>query len=617
MRWRFLSVVLTLAGCGSDSTEPVVCGEDERLINGVCEGESGCTEPSVESFDGSCASVGVPSGGCAEGFVWNAGTCTPSLPSGPCAPGTMAIVGETVCRPVMPCPSEPWGGIDGGASPQWVDAAYRGADSDGTEARPWTTIGDAVAAAADGATIGIAAGSYMENVAIAGRALHLHGSCPERVVVAGVASSNGTPAVLITGAAATGASLIGLSVTSPTVSVGVSGATDVLLDRVWLHDAGALGLDVEDPLGPTSVTLVDSLIESVVGRGALALGSGLVIERSVIRSVDDDGLGPAGVHATTSNYTSMPASLSVSRSVFGTNAGIGIFVVGSAASVDGSVVHDTRSSSVGAGFGIALQADLDLAVSADVSLVDSALLGNTLAGVNIIGSVVRLERVTIADTLASTDPVTGQTLDGGRGINVQDDDIGNRGILEVVDSAVVGSWGLGVFIAGGDASLHGTWIRDSKAAAAEGGRGVNLQPSAIDAQPSTATIQSSLVANNQQFGIFVGESILTLENSEVRGVSPAGEFGFGDTIAVVGVTSALSVVTSRMANSMRAGLSLFSANANLVDSRLSCHPIDIAVQDVGAGPSSLFDGGGNSCGCGEDYVPCKATASELTPPSPL
>ena len=616
MRWSGLGVALVVGACSSESDQPPACDADEELVDGRCVSAGTCPQPGIEQLDGSCASVGVAPDGCAEGFSWSEGACLPVLPSEPCAPGSMAIPGETACRPVMECPSERWGGIEGGTTPQWVDASYVGDDSDGTQARPWTTIGDAVAAAETGSTIGVAAGTYVENVAIDDRVV-LWGTCPAQVELVGVTTGNGAPALIITGSAASGAALTGLSVTGPSVAVAMSGTTDVVLDRVWLHDSAQIGLDVEDPLGTTSATLRDSLIESIVGRGALALGSGLTIERSVIRGVTDNGIGPAGVQATTSNYTSSSASLAVSRSVIGGNAGIGVFVVGSTAVVDGSVVRDGVPAGANAGYGISLQTDLDLGRRSDLILSRSAVLANTAAGLNSLGSTALIEGTIIGGTLPSIDPVTGLVSDGGRGVNVQDDEVGQRGTVEIVASTVADTHGLGVFTAGAELLLQGAWIRDSSPAALEGGRGVNLQPSVFDGLPCIATIRASLVSGSHQFGIFVGESQLNLEDSEVRDVAPAGELGFGDAVTAIGVTSALTVLRSRIASSQRAGLSVFSANASLEDSQLACHPIDIAVQDVGMGPPNLIDGGGNSCGCDGAFDACKSTPSELTPPSPL
>ena len=123
---------LDLAAVASDSQpdEPVACAATEIAL-----------------ADGSCFAAGVVA--CTEGFASDGlGGCVAVLPDEVCAPGTMALAGETACREVAPCGEGPWGDTATDGATTYVDAAYPGMDSDGSATRPWTTIGHAVAAAA-------------------------------------------------------------------------------------------------------------------------------------------------------------------------------------------------------------------------------------------------------------------------------------------------------------------------------------------------------------------------------------------------------------------------------------------------------------------------------------
>ena len=94
----------------------------------------------------------MPASSCAPGFEHDGeAACVPVLPADPCARGLMAVPGETTCRPVADCGSGDYGDIPVDGSTQHVDAAYAGGNSDGSAASPWTTISEAVAAAAPGA----------------------------------------------------------------------------------------------------------------------------------------------------------------------------------------------------------------------------------------------------------------------------------------------------------------------------------------------------------------------------------------------------------------------------------------------------------------------------------
>src|SRR4030095_6383047 len=95
--------------------------------------------------DGSCIRPGVLPDGCAEGFAHDGEYgCDPIVPPDACPLGLMAVPGETPACPVSPCGAGRWGDIPVDANTIYVDGTYAGLDSDGSEARPWTTVSDAV-----------------------------------------------------------------------------------------------------------------------------------------------------------------------------------------------------------------------------------------------------------------------------------------------------------------------------------------------------------------------------------------------------------------------------------------------------------------------------------------
>lgn len=156
---------------------------------------------------------------CPEGFALDAelDACTEVLPPEPCAPGTMALLGQAECQPVGwtgECPAgmardaSGWGCVDavpaagcagatresvgaGGCAPVGdcagpfpPAAATLFVDDDGpTDATHFRTIFDAVAAAPVGATIAVEEGRYVEIVEPSKR-VSIVGRCPEKVVVA-------------------------------------------------------------------------------------------------------------------------------------------------------------------------------------------------------------------------------------------------------------------------------------------------------------------------------------------------------------------------------------------------------------------------------------------------
>jgi len=76
----------------------------------------------------------------------------------------MAAPGDDACHEIADCGAAPWGAIPVEPSTIYVDAAYAGGGSDGSAQRPFPTIAGGVAAAASGAIVAVAGGSYAESV---------------------------------------------------------------------------------------------------------------------------------------------------------------------------------------------------------------------------------------------------------------------------------------------------------------------------------------------------------------------------------------------------------------------------------------------------------------------
>ncbi len=155
-------------GCGSEETPapPVV---------------PACEPPGFVVPSGICVVPGVPADGCGVGFAHdNLGGCVAVLPSEPCPSGMIALPGDETCREVSPCGQGTWGDIPVDGASEYVDGSYAAADSDGSAERPWPTISQAVDAAAAGALVAVAPGSYGEDLEL-NKPIILWGKCPAEV----------------------------------------------------------------------------------------------------------------------------------------------------------------------------------------------------------------------------------------------------------------------------------------------------------------------------------------------------------------------------------------------------------------------------------------------------
>ncbi|KYF93026.1 hypothetical protein BE20_10380 [Sorangium cellulosum] len=287
-----------------------------------------CAPGEMPLEGGSCQRAGVPPVACGQGFEPDGRRgCVPILPEGPCPPGQMAIPGESECHEVAPCGDGDYGSIPVDATTQFVNSAYTGTDSDGTQAKPWRQIQDGIDHARSGATVAVAAGRYAEDLLIRGKRVRLWGRCPALVEVVGTEAQFATVEVL--DGNASHSEVRSLAITGPRVGFLTSGASDVLVDRAWIHDSNDVGVQIEDSLSPTSVVVSASLIEATNAVGVAILGADTTFQSTVIRATRPDSGGAYGHGIQIENGTLARAELTLRRSLLERNRMAGVLAFGS------------------------------------------------------------------------------------------------------------------------------------------------------------------------------------------------------------------------------------------------------------------------------------------------
>ena len=158
------------------------------------------------------------------------------------------------------------------------------------------------------------------------------------VEVAG--TGTGAPLVQVIGPGASGTEVGGMAVRGY-LALGILGATDVRLERLWVHDTGTRGLEIRNDLGPTSVTIRDSLIESTVEFAIYASGVDLSVERSVIRWTSPlaDGTWGRAINAILGLSDLAPPHLRLQDSVVDGAHEVGVYLAGGDGSITTSVVR--------------------------------------------------------------------------------------------------------------------------------------------------------------------------------------------------------------------------------------------------------------------------------------
>jgi hypothetical protein len=302
-------------------------------------------------------------------------------------------------------------------------------DSDGTQLKPWTTIQAGVDAAAAGAIVAIAAGSYLEDVTVTGKPARIWGVCPALVEIVGTGVEPGAIVVLTGGA---GTEVRSLAVQGDSFGVVSSGSLDVLLERVWIHDNAGRGVDVEGFFGATSMVLRGVLIEQNQDLGVYTFSADSLVEASVVRATQPNALGLFG-HGLSTHVdptTGVAATLTLRSSLVEQNHEAGVTVGAAGATIEASVIRTTELvTQTTAGGGVTALTD-PTGKPATLELYRSIVEENGRFGVFAEGSELIIE--------ASVVRATGLGQDGlfGRGVSVQRHSTGTPATLALRTSLI-------------------------------------------------------------------------------------------------------------------------------------------------------------------------------------
>ncbi|MBW2733550.1 MAG: right-handed parallel beta-helix repeat-containing protein, partial [Deltaproteobacteria bacterium] len=497
-----------------------------------------CPGGLLDAADGTCKPIGAPTT-CVDGWTWVGGYCQPILPTQTCPAGTMQLMGEATCQPIRACGDAPYGDIQLPANALHVDQAYDAGGSDGTADRPYTTLGSALAAAPEGATIAIAAGSYKEHLII-GKAVVFEGRCPQLVTIEG----QGTNPTLELQADTT---LRGLTLTG-----GGSGlrSVDVAVTLEGVAIIGCAGEGLAAQGG--SVTLMHSLIAENHHCGADLRGAHVTMEKTVVRDTRSDAAGVGGMGIQSLSTPGKDGELTLNDCVVASNISAGILVEGSDLTLNRTLIRSTQSLAANQGQGLGIQALATANAAAQVTINDSLLADNAGVGLLLSGSKGTLKRTVIAHT---TSPAGGL---GGAAIQVI---FGSeRGKLDIEDSLLVDNPNVSLAIAGSDVTLQRTVVRDTRPQAKDNNAGIGVQSGfGIQGEPSsTITLTNCLVAHNRNLGMGFWGAKVTLERTIVRDTKPQlsnQKYGSGIRVSPLGAQpSELTLRRSVLANNHVAGI---------------------------------------------------------------
>ena len=381
-----VAAVVILIGCDATLEQDVAAGGE-----GPAGGSGGtplsCVPPEV-ALDGECVLSGVPPEACGSGFSPDGrGGCVPQLVDG-CPDAQVALLGETMCHPLVHCGDEQWSNIPVEPGTEYVDPNYLGNDSDGTALRPWTDAQTAVSAALDGDIIALAAGAYGDPPALLSKRLRIWGRCPEMVSFHAVSSGD---ALFIN---TEGSEVHQIALTGATTALIVSNALDVLVDRVWVHDTNDIAILVSSIGEPTSAVLQDVLVERAETIAIAVLSSDVTIDNTVVRDTEGNGFGPGrGIDVELDPVSGITPNAVVTRTIVRRAREAAFACLGGNCSLSEVALIDTRPQEDGR-FGIGLAVQYSYGASS-ATLSQSYIGGAHMFGISAINSSAEVVESTI------------------------------------------------------------------------------------------------------------------------------------------------------------------------------------------------------------------------------
>ena len=364
---------------------------------------------------------------------------------------------------------------------------------------------------------------------------------------------------------------------------------------------------------PATFVLRGSVVAQNGDVGVFAEGSDVTIEDSVIRDthVDASGLGGWGLSAQLDPITGAPSTLMLRRSVLARNQELGVLVHGANAKVEASVIRDTQPDADGfKGRGMSVQNDPMTAAGSTLVMQSSLVAQNHAIGIFVVGSEATLE----ASVVRATQPELGLF---GRGISAQRElTTGTPATLLVRSSLIDDNGELSVFVAGSDMTLETSVVRATHIDAAElGGRGVHAQlhdvPSTVLLKSSL--IEDSHEAGVAVLSSAAIIDACIIRNTET---SPGWGMGNGVMVVSNPGPASASIHATRIHQSAFAAVAAWGADVDIGGSALSCQSIDLNRESYAGQTANFGDLGGNGCGCPDATETCKALSAGLEPPTP-
>ncbi|WP_437683894.1 right-handed parallel beta-helix repeat-containing protein [Sorangium sp. So ce131] len=385
-----------------------------------------------------------------------------------------------------------------------------------------------------------------------------------------------------------------------------------------LSGVGIAILDDEASAEPTKGTIRSSVVEDNRQTGVFVMGAAVAVEGTIVRRtqpVDESESGEGIGVREGLPPARRRGDVGVSSSVIEWNHSAGLQAMGSTIRLDATVVRDTQPL-VGSlfGVGVVVQAAPGTTERGDLTMRSSIIERNPYAGLLIAGSSALVERTLVRDTRPAP------AGDLGRGIVVQSNrSTGQQANAIIRDCVVERNHELGIAVAGSAATIENTAVRDTKPRSdLTRGDGISVLYDSVRGLRGDAVIRRSTVERNTHVGISVIGSDAVIERSSVRETrkEPAGD-DYGDGIAVVSELNRASATISDclVEANEGVGVSSFGADVLVSSTQIVCNYVDLDAVAYGEHSYNFPLSDSMACrGCTGEPRKCEKGNLERQPP---
>jgi hypothetical protein len=251
-----------------------------------------------------------------------------------------------------------------------------------------------------------------------------------------------------------------------------------------------------------------------------------------------------------------PTSMTVRSSLFEQCTEVGLFLKGADAIVEASVIRATQPNAQGLA-GRGINARAG-AATASVVMRGTLIDQNREAGVHFAGVNATVEESVIRDTSPSPQRF------GGFGMDAQTEPTTGATSTLVLRASWIGqNENVGLLVEGSQVTVERSVIRDTLS-----GHGIDAHDHHATGALSTLLLDRSLLADNQEIALLLEGSAATVDRSAIRATQPGGVKGMGRGIgaqasAVTATAATLSVFGSLVEQSYDIGIFASGANATV------------------------------------------------------